>query len=448
MSNLKPDSDHAIKFDIKKDQAEILRTIKTIFNRHNLGLTDVQSNEASVYYYLLINNFPINIQEITKKSLLPFNIRSVKTLKKGRDILLKTGFIAQILTQDMNDNNMNRFDNDYLPANPIIIWNEIENLLDAKTRNFRKDHAKVLEDQFINTFKNHGFLGNFGDNGCITILYSSRWFTYTILNNLNIPENKNMDMMLSGLRSFDTERIDSYRKMLSNKKFAIRALFDPTNYIINTEELDELKNSTAKSTKDFGDKLNSVNEFEEGKLKREKEFEELIKITKEFEDGLKREKESEFKIKITEELKNMIKITKEFEDGLKREKESEFKIKITEELENMIKITKRFEDRLESAKKFEDRLESAKNLTNEKEFRGKKFLGKIEIRYPKANYSTSRRVIFDKMAIDAKKLLPFTRAEPSYVGMIYLNDENINFLRHNFNALWEGSTTITSLSSL
>jgi len=418
MSNLKPDSDHAIKFDIKKDQAEILRTIKTIFNRHNLGLTDVQSNEASVYYYLLINNFPINIQEITKKSLLPFNIRSVKTLKKGRDILLKTGFIAQILTQDMNDNNMNRFDNDYLPANPIIIWNEIENLLDAKTRNFRKDHAKVLEDQFINTFKNHGFLGNFGDNGCITILYSSRWFTYTILNNLNIPENKNMDMMLSGLRSFDTERIDSYRKMLSNKKFAIRALFDPTNYIINTEELDELKNSTAKSTKDFGDKLNSVNEFEEGKLKREKEFEELIKITK------------------------------EFEDGLKREKESEFKIKITEELENMIKITKRFEDRLESAKKFEDRLESAKNLTNEKEFRGKKFLGKIEIRYPKANYSTSRRVIFDKMAIDAKKLLPFTRAEPSYVGMIYLNDENINFLRHNFNALWEGSTTITSLSSL
>jgi len=90
---------------------------------------------------------------------------------------------------------------------------------------------------------------------------------------------------------------------------------------------------------------------------------------------------------------------------------------------------------IEQRRIFKERLKNVENLMN-------KYEDKIKIRYTLVTHATSRRVMFDSMAIDAKKLLPFYRKEPSYIGTIYLKREDINFLQENFNAAWEHSKDI------
>lgn len=71
----------------------------------------------------------------------------------------------------------------------------------------------------------------------------------------------------------------------------------------------------------------------------------------------------------------------------------------------------------------------------------------VEIRRPNVTHATTRRVIFDNIAIDSMKLLPLNREEPSYVGTIYLNTEDIGFLRENFNVAWNNSLDIGKMNA-
>lgn len=64
----------------------------------------------------------------------------------------------------------------------------------------------------------------------------------------------------------------------------------------------------------------------------------------------------------------------------------------------------------------------------------------VELRYTQTPFATSRRMIFNNMAIDAIKLLD--RNEPFYIGTVYLQKEYINYLRSNFESIWKTSEKI------
>ena len=63
-----------------------------------------------------------------------------------------------------------------------------------------------------------------------------------------------------------------------------------------------------------------------------------------------------------------------------------------------------------------------------------------EIRYTSTQYGTTRRLIFDNMAIDAVRLLD--RTGPFYLGTVYLQKEWIEYLRSNFDTIWSKSIEI------
>lgn len=66
-----------------------------------------------------------------------------------------------------------------------------------------------------------------------------------------------------------------------------------------------------------------------------------------------------------------------------------------------------------------------------------KYPKNIEIRSAPTTYGTSRRMIYDKMLIDGKKLLSFGNGDLSYLSTIYLQKDVINRMQKNFETLWE-----------
>lgn len=305
---------------------EHIRTVATIFKglRKKLGIKDNHSKWAAIYYVLLIENFPSDLTTLLNKSKESNYEVNRGNLEIGREILLQKGFIAKAYLSNIEGCD---FDNEaFLPINPIILWEENKNIYDKAEpdeKEFRRKRMKELENVYLQNFKNHGFVGT---NGDITILYSNQWFAHTIVNNLfYVNGNKNLDIMLSSLGTFDNPHREFYGNILLEQRPKIRAIYDPYSYTYD-------------------------------------------KITKD-----------------------------------------------------------EFENRITNAKRYME-----------------KYGNEVEIRCPHITHATSRRVIFDDMAIDARKLLPLNRKEPSYVGTIYLNKNDVDFLRENFNAAWEKSTDIRS----
>jgi hypothetical protein len=95
------------------------------------------------------------------------------------------------------------------------------------------------------------------------------------------------------------------------------------------------------------------------------------------------------------------------------------------------------------------RIKNAKNLIE-------KYQDKIEIRSSHGAHLTSRRIILEQsrlkdtgrdinipsMAIDGRKLLPLDRSSPAYVGTFYLQKPIINYLKNNFDAVWDDGKPI------
>lgn len=64
-------------------------------------------------------------------------------------------------------------------------------------------------------------------------------------------------------------------------------------------------------------------------------------------------------------------------------------------------------------------------------------------------HATSRRALFSNskeepyMAIDARKLLPIDRKDPSYIGTIYFQTDAISWMKQNFEETWDKTTQST-----
>ena len=67
-----------------------------------------------------------------------------------------------------------------------------------------------------------------------------------------------------------------------------------------------------------------------------------------------------------------------------------------------------------------------------------KYLDHIQLKATPVSYGTSRRMIYDNMAIDGKKLLNFN-SDLSYISTVYLQQDIIDRMRANFdNAFQKG----------
>jgi hypothetical protein len=66
-----------------------------------------------------------------------------------------------------------------------------------------------------------------------------------------------------------------------------------------------------------------------------------------------------------------------------------------------------------------------------------KYTKNIEIRSAPTTYGTSRRMIYDNMLIDGKKLLSFGDGDLSYISTIYLQKDLISRMQKNFETLWK-----------
>jgi hypothetical protein len=78
--------------------------------------------------------------------------------------------------------------------------------------------------------------------------------------------------------------------------------------------------------------------------------------------------------------------------------------------------------------------------------------GKILYIPSKVPHATSRRIIFEHsdgkpyMAIDARKILPLTRVDPSYTGTIYFQDDALRELKYNFEEAWKNTDATAGCS--
>ncbi len=93
---------------------------------------------------------------------------------------------------------------------------------------------------------------------------------------------------------------------------------------------------------------------------------------------------------------------------------------------------------LEKGMKLKLMLATKKNIERMKELK-RRYGDQIDIRIlpPGEAYATARRAICgNELALDARKILPPSSPEPSYVGTIYLEKESIDILRKSFQQDW------------
>jgi hypothetical protein len=74
-----------------------------------------------------------------------------------------------------------------------------------------------------------------------------------------------------------------------------------------------------------------------------------------------------------------------------------------------------------------------------------KYEDSLHIRYtPIESYGTNRVAILDDIfALDARKMLPSTKSEPSYIGTLYFDDDCLSSIKGNFEDMWAMSHEIS-----
>jgi hypothetical protein len=129
---------------------------------------------------------------------------------------------------------------EYLPTCPLTIWTENKNKLKRELK-YKDEEIRIMEERiqdlkitFVKNFKKFGVGIDFGS---INLIYTKEWILNTIIHNMreNMKKSDNSNdtsfedrellMMLSGLRTFEKPFISFYEKML-NQGLTIRALFD------------------------------------------------------------------------------------------------------------------------------------------------------------------------------------------------------------------------------
>lgn len=221
----------------------IIQTFEPIFERE--GIT--HSQEASLYYVLSICDPYLNFTGTLREARRIRRTVSQRALTKGRDYLLKKGFLANVL---LTHNTEEEFEQkSYLPVNPKIVFKENEEYLKEI---YEPDDFLVREKQVEDLYgvyeDNYGDYGLKMGKGCITLYYSRKWIVSYIAGIITGRRVKvdTLSMMLSGLRVFEPQYRQYYEDIIERGS-KIRIVLGGEEEIEEMEEAKALRNKYEES---------------------------------------------------------------------------------------------------------------------------------------------------------------------------------------------------------
>ena len=221
----------------------IIQTFEPIFERE--GIT--HSQEASLYYVLSICDPSLNFTETLREARKIRRTVSQRALTKGRDYLLKKGFLANVLLTHDTEKEFEQ--KDFIPVHLRIIFEENEEYLkeiyEPEDFSVRK---KQVEDLYGVYEDNYGDYGLKMGKGCITLYYSRKWIVSYIAGIITGRRMKvdTLSMMLSGLRVFEPQYRQYYEDMIERGS-KIRIVFGGEEEIEEMEEAKALRNKYEES---------------------------------------------------------------------------------------------------------------------------------------------------------------------------------------------------------
>lgn len=218
----------------------IMQTFEPIFERMEI----THSQEASLYYVFSISDSSLNFTETLREARKIRRTISQRALLKGRDYLLKKGFLAKVLFSHNAEDEFEQKGYGYIPVHPKIIFEENEEYLreiyEPDDFSMRK---KQVEDFYSVYEDNYGEYGLKIEKGCMTLYYNDAWIVSYIASIIARADVKvkTLSMILSGLRVFK----EPYRHYYEDKMeggLKIRMVFGGSEEIEEIEEMKELRN--------------------------------------------------------------------------------------------------------------------------------------------------------------------------------------------------------------
>lgn len=193
--------------------------------------------EAATYYVLYTSTFPDSrtFGQLYRDASKLVEGTKEGRLRRGRDELLKSGFVARVLFPHEAAEDFGH--EAYIPANPMIIWEEgearLEERLGSDLFEIMKSSAQELSSQYELNFGKYG-IGI--EEGILTIFYSGRWINFTLLN-LCRRTPRSVSLSISGFSSFVEPSLRFFHKSLDTGS-SVRVLLD---HKIDTDSVKELK---------------------------------------------------------------------------------------------------------------------------------------------------------------------------------------------------------------
>ena len=157
--------------------------------------------EAATYYVLYIASFSdaMSFEKLHReaKSIVPHI--GARPFRRGREELMKRGFMARVLFS----HEAQEFGQEaYLPANPMIVWEEGEESLKRGLGSAMFQSVRNSAEQLSRLYdENFGAYGISIEEGKLTIYYSGMWTTFTLLN-LCKKKPRRVSMSISGFRNW------------------------------------------------------------------------------------------------------------------------------------------------------------------------------------------------------------------------------------------------------
>lgn len=214
----------------------IIQTFEPIFGREEI----THSQEAAIYYVLSVSNSSLNFTETLREARKIRRTVSQRALTKGRDYLLRKGFLAKVLLTHNSEEEYEQ--RGYIPLHPKIVFRENEEYLreiyEPEDFSVRKKH---IEDLYGAYEDNYGDYGLKMEKGCMTLHYSDTWLVSYISSIITKSEVKTVSMMLSGLRIFK-EPYRQYYEDKIEKGLKIRMVFGGEEEVEEIEEVKDIRN--------------------------------------------------------------------------------------------------------------------------------------------------------------------------------------------------------------
>ncbi len=223
---------------------------ETIDLVHSLFLKRENSEpEDSAKYYVIYTFFGCgsSFTSLHKEIKKTFNLKGLhgrRDLENGRKSLIEEGILARILFHHKTDMGEKKeakiFQGEqYLPVNPLLVYNDISQRLDNKYGVFDSDRILLeqLHECWERNFMEHGFLIN---EGIMSVFCTAPWLLFSLLNYLSIGKEKTLYIVTSSTNWCKPPLFLPLKSKLESG-LNLKVLLDTSRKTKELEELEQMK---------------------------------------------------------------------------------------------------------------------------------------------------------------------------------------------------------------